>query len=189
MSQIKRRQYLIDPPFQLTFISRFCLVVIVSSLLIGGAVFYLTQGSTTVAIENTRVYAKPTAEFILPSLSLTVIIVAAVAALVVLVLALLITHKIAGPVFRLKKEIALMKDGDMTRKFALREKDYLQGISKALIGMEETFRAKHADIRAACGRVRQFLEEKDYQVSAEDREELNRRLKDIDGALEYFKAQ
>ena len=66
--------------------------------------------STTVVIENTRVIAKSTADFILPGLSLTVVIVAASTALVMLFLTLMITHRIAGPIYRFKKEIELYQE-------------------------------------------------------------------------------
>ena len=70
-----RKHYFIDKEFQTKFILRFCGVVVVSSLLIGILIFLLSQNSTTVAIENTQVRVKTTADFILPVLVQTIIVV------------------------------------------------------------------------------------------------------------------
>ena len=189
MDKIQRRKYLIDPSFQIKFILKFCAIVTASSLLLGGFVFLLTRGSTTVAIENTKVLVKPTSDFILPSLFLTVFIVSVFSAVVILFVALFITHKIVGPIFRLKREIELMKEGDMSRNFGLREKDQLQELAKSLSAMAGNFRYKHAELKNACHRVSQYLQERDFCVSHEDKEELNNMLREMDSALKYFKVE
>jgi len=73
-----RKHYLIDKKFQLAFVMKFCAVVILASLAIGTFIFYMSRNSTTVAIENTRVFVKPTSDFILPQLVVTVILVSLV---------------------------------------------------------------------------------------------------------------
>ena len=189
MDRIKRRKYLIDPSFQITFILKFCGIVVASSLSIGCLVFFLTRNSTTVAIENTRVLVKPTSDFILPSLSLTVFILSAFSALAILFLALFITHKIVGPIARLKREIELMKEGGLNRNFGLREKDQLQELARSLSSMAENFRHKHTELKNAYDRVLRYLQERDFRLSREDKEDLNNMLSEMDGALDYFKVE
>lgn len=187
MERKHRRQLIVDPTFQIRFILRFCMGVIITSLLIGGAVYLLTRGSTTVAIENTKVIVKPTADFILPILSATVLIVAFFSGLGVLVLALFVSHRIAGPAFRLQREVVRMKEGDMVRDFKIRDKDQLQSLAQSLSLMSETFCAKHRALREATDTLTRYLEEKDYCVSPDDKEELCKTLGKVRNTLSYFR--
>jgi methyl-accepting chemotaxis protein len=187
MDRNHRKTLLIDPPFQTQFISKFCMMIIITSLVLGGAVYFLTRGSTTVAIENTRVYAKPTADFILPSLSATVLVVAFLSALGVLVSALFISHKIVGPIFRLQREVVRVSEGDLVRNFNIRDKDQFQVLAQSLNLMASTFRAKHAALREAHLALSAFLQEKDFSVSSGDKEALRKMLEKMNTALNYFK--
>lgn len=189
MGQKHRKQYLIEPSFQIKFIMKFCVVVIIGSLLTGGSVFFLTRNSTTVAIENTKVLAKPTSDFILPSLLITILIVSVFTAFGVLVLTLLASHKIAGPIFRLRREIDLMQKGDIVQNFNIRNKDQLQILAKSLSSMANTFCAKHNALQDAYNALVGYLEERNFCVSSDDKDKLNEKLDDINNAFSYFKVK
>lgn len=185
--QYKRRNYFIDPAFQMSFIMKFCIIVILSSLAIGLAMFILSQNSTTVAIENTKVMVKPTADFILPELTVILLIVAAFSSLVVLFLTLFISHKIAGPIFRMKKEVELVQKGDLTRNFTIRNSDQLQELANILHDMTRTLREKHLAIGGQCRSISNFLEEKNLGGSQEDREKLLHMVRELYEMTSYFK--
>ncbi len=187
MDRKKRTQYLIDPSFQIQFILKFCVIVIVTSLMIGGSVFLLTRNSTTVAIENTKVLVKPTSDFILPSISLTVFIVSIFSACGVIILTLFVTHKIVGPVFRLRKEINLMKEGNLVRNFSIRNRDQLKDLAQGLSSMASIFRTKHRECKDAYHALARYLEKKDFCVSTKDKGELLKKLEEINNTLSYFK--
>jgi len=183
----KRKRYFIEPSFQGRFIFRFCLVVIVSSILAGAIIIHLTSQSTTVAIENTKVTVKPTSDFILPILSLTFLGVTIVAALVALLLTLYSSHQIIGPIYRLQREIDLMKDGDLVRNFIIRESDQLQGLAHSLNLMTNKLRSRHLELKNACQSLFYFLEEKGYVLSPHERDAIKGLLDDIRHILDYFK--
>jgi methyl-accepting chemotaxis protein len=182
-----RKQYLIDKKFQLTFIMKFCAIVILASLAIGALIFYLSRNSTTVAIENTRVFVKPTSDFILPQVVITVIVVSVIFSSILFAMALIATHRIAGPMYRLRREIDNVRSGDLTSAFIIRDKDQLKGLAKSLSDMGVVLRQKHVDLKARTDTLRSFLKEKNYSVSFEDKERFSTLLKDIDDILVYFK--
>ncbi len=183
----KRRQLFIDPTFQARFIVKFCVIVVVSSLLIAGVVLALTSSSTTIAIENSKVLVKPTSDYILPVLSLTVLTVTAGAALAVLMLTLFISHRIAGPVYRIQTEVERMKDGDLVRNFNIREKDELQGLAHGLSLTVNSLRSHHLELKNACQSLLFFLEERDFVVTPQDKDEVRSRSEQVRSALDYFK--
>jgi hypothetical protein len=66
--------------------------------------------------------------------------VAALNFLLLIGVGFLISHRLAGPVFRLKKFLAEM-DGD-TKDFSLREGDYLKELEPVVNKMKDQFKAK-----------------------------------------------
>lgn len=189
MGKMKRRNYLIDPSFQMAFIFKFCIGVIIISLLIGGLVFVLTLNSTTVAIENTRVVVKPSSDFILPGLLLTVLIVAAFSALATFFSTLLLTHRIAGPVYRFKREVGFVKEGDLTRRFQIRRKDSFQDLAGALKEMTEELRNRHIELSSTYRSLLKYLQEKDFRVSSEQKEEFQQKLAKLESVLKRTKVE
>ncbi len=185
--KIRRKHYLIDKDFQISFIFKFCGIVILGSLIIGGVIFYLTQNSTTVAIENTKVIVKSTADFILPILALTVAVVALFSSIVLSIMALFISHRIVGPLYRLRKEIDLLKEGDLTKQFQVRSKDQLKDLAKSLADMSNILRKRHGELKKRSEQLRQFLKERNYNIPFEDKERFAQMLEGIDQVLQFFK--
>lgn len=183
----KRRRYFVDRMFQTKFIAKFCLAVIITSLLAGGLIFFLSRNSTTVAIENTRVVVKRTADFIFPVIVETVLVVSFFAGLVVLLMTLFISHKIVGPLVRLKRETDFLKDGDLRRNFSVRTKDQLRDLSKSLNLTCDALREKHKELQEKYNALRNFLQKDMLHGSTETKEELARILRELNSVLNYFK--
>jgi methyl-accepting chemotaxis protein len=183
----KRRQYFIDPAFQARFILKFCLVVIVASLLIGAFVFLFSRNATTVTIENTHVRVKSATDFILPVLSVTVLSVTIISAIAVLILTLLDSHKISGPMFRLQREVELLKQGSLDRSFMIRNHDQLQALATSLEEMSDTLRSKHVELNNKYHFLQKFLSEKKSVLPEQDKEQLKTLLEELSATLNYFK--
>ena len=98
----QRRNYYIDKGFQTKFILKFCSLVALGSLLTVALIYWLARHSTTVGIADGRVAVHTTAEYLLPLLLQTVFVVLVVVSLAAIVMTLLFSHKIAGPLYRLK---------------------------------------------------------------------------------------
>jgi methyl-accepting chemotaxis protein len=182
-----RKQYIVDRHFQIGFIKRFTWLVVASSLLLGIIIFLLTQGSTTVAIEKTKVYAKPTSDFILPTLSLTVLAVTTIAGISVGLIAFFISHRIAGPAFRLKREIELLKKGSLSRDFSIRKHDHLKDLASSLQDMTDTFYERHTALKRDYEKLTQLLRREGIMIDWEDREEIEKALNNIEQNIDYFK--
>lgn len=67
--------------------------------------------------------------------------------------ALLVTHRVAGPLVRFRRVLAAVGAGDLTVDAGVRRNDYLQAEARMLAGMIEGLRGRVADVRrqqAAC---------------------------------------
>jgi methyl-accepting chemotaxis protein len=183
----KRRKYIVDPKFQRAFILKFTGVVIIASLLIGFAIVFFLRDSTTVAIENTKVVVKGTSDFILPVVIITLLTVTLISAFAVFGITLLASNRIAGPLFRLKKDIDSLKNGDLTGAFNVREKDELKDLAKSLGSMCLTLRQKHSELKTRSDSLKNYLKDKNFNLSGEDWPAFSKKLEEIGEILNYFK--
>jgi len=108
-----------------------------------------------------------------------------------------LSHKIAGPLYRLEKDVkALAQDGDLTRVFRLRKRDEMQEMVEALNVLVNGFREKLVE----SSRVREHELENIREVAQEiaegskEKEQRLRRLEEITERLRkvdetYFRIQ
>lgn len=125
----KRRNYFIDKPFQTRFILKFCFLVIAAGLVTIGFLYYFSMQSMTVSIVNSRVVVKTTADFLLPVLIQTVVVVTILVGLATMFVTMFVSHKIAGPLFHFRKCLKAVGDGDFS-EIKLRKMDQLQELAK-----------------------------------------------------------
>ncbi len=168
----KRKNYFIDKDFQSRFIVRFCLLVALAGLLTTAILYFVGKQSTTVAIADSRVMVRTTADFLLPVLIQTVLVVVVFASIATIMVTLLFSHKIAGPLYRFRKAIESIKTGDLSANFCLRNYDQLKGLSEELNAMINNTREKINLIKADLTK----LKSKKGNVSEEDIEELDKKI-------------
>ncbi len=102
----RRRIRIVKMKFQRDFILKFCGVLILSALIIAGIVFWLSAASMTTVFENSRLVIKTTADFLLPLLIASSLVAIIAAGTLTIIITLFISHRIAGPLYRLEKDIA-----------------------------------------------------------------------------------
>jgi methyl-accepting chemotaxis protein len=182
-TSVKRRNYFIDKKFQAKFILKFCSIIVAASLLTGAALMVFSSNSTTVAIENTKVRVKSTADFLFPLMLQTILIVTIFSALAVILLTLFISHQIAGPLFRLRREIEKLGEGNLNVNFNIREGDQLKNLAASLAAMACSLRGKIELLR------RGFLEIKETVEKSSNSEKtcLYDKLKDVESNLNSFR--
>ncbi len=127
----QRRNYYIDKDFQTKFILKFCSLVAFGSFMIVGLIDWWARHSTTVGIANGRVAVYTTVEYFKPLMVQAVFVEIVIVTLAAIVMTLLFTHKIAGPLYRLKVMLGALGTGDLSSSMRLREGDQLQKVAEA----------------------------------------------------------
>lgn len=138
----KRKTYFIEKSFQAKFITKFCMLVIAGVLLTMGILYFLSMRSTTVVIVNSEVVVKTTADFLLPILIQTVVVVMILVSIATIMMTLFISHKIAGPLYRLKKAMRDLGEGDFSTEINLRKLDQLKDIAQEFNNMAGKLKEK-----------------------------------------------
>lgn len=185
--QIRRKNYFIDKRFQARFIFYFLLITFVSLVLTLALIFFFSRDSYTVAIENTQVIVKTTADFIFPITLQTVLIVLALSSVWVVLLTLIFSHRISGPLYRLIQEVRLLERGDLTRTFQTRGKDQMKVFSESLSHMASALKNNYADLKHQHLLLKKLLEDKNFIFTDPDKKYAADLLRTIEERLNQFK--
>jgi methyl-accepting chemotaxis protein len=182
MGQYRRRNYFIDKNFQTRFILKFSAVVIMATFVVGLAILYFSRDFTTVTIENAKVSVKTTPELIMPIIVETIIIVNCAVALLVVVMTMLTSHSIAGPLFRIKREIGVLKEGDLRANFKIRKTDQLQDLATSLTDLADSLRGRYLLIKDKALELKTLLDKPSH-----DTESIRKRLSELEDILNQYK--
>lgn len=144
---IKRRQFFVQKDFQSKFILKFCMVLLTGIIISIGLLFLFSKNTLTSSFEQSRLVIKNTASAILPSVLLSHSIALLLITLLTIVVTLLISHKLAGPLFRFQKELKEIGDGDLSKVVKIRKKDQVKAIADSLNQMRANLQKKILDIK------------------------------------------
>ena len=187
----KRRNYFIDKKFQGTFILKFSLIVLAGGVFTTCITYFLALQSTTVAFVNSKVVARTTADFILPILIQTVILVTIGIAIAAGVLLLMFSHKIAGPLYRFKKVMESLEKGEFPSEFRIRQYDQLQGLADSFNGMIKKTKAESTqlkqDLSTLKGKISGISEEGLPEEKRRALSEIKEILSGMDKVINHFK--
>lgn len=117
------KNYLIKRKLQTDFILKFCLLLVLACAIMSALVYLLSEKTTTTSFENLRLTVKSTADFILPALILSSFVAIIFVAIATIIVFLIITHRIAGPIHRLETDLTEIAKGNLTKDIHLRKKD------------------------------------------------------------------
>ncbi len=126
-----RKIYLIDPKFQLRFSLYVCIVVSLSALVYPMAIYDMMENFITFVSINfpqlTEKYEEQRRNLII-FLSLWQLGFTAL----VFVIAIFFSHKIAGPIYKMKKYLKVIRDGETVDTIKLRKRDYFKDLAKEI---------------------------------------------------------
>lgn len=149
----RRRNYFVNKDFQLGFILKFCSILLIGIILSTLLLLILSRGTLTSSFENSQLNIKNTSAAILPSILFVNLITLGLITLATIGVTLLVSHKLAGPMYRFQKEIERMKTGNLTQKIKIRDKDQIQSLAVSLDAMREELQEKIRTVQREIGDV------------------------------------
>ena len=190
MKSNRRKNYFIDKSFQTKFVLRFCALNILTSLLTGGIIYYWNRKTKTVAFEGLELVVKSTADFILPLLLQALVIVSLFIAVATIVVILVTSHKIAGPLYHLTLELKKIKEGDLRSPIHVRTQDQLQKVADEFEAMRAFYGGSLGSIQKHWSALRPELTTLKNSVRDEkQRKRLEQEMGVIDTELARFKTE
>lgn len=141
--------------FKASLIIKIFLLIIAGSILSGVALYlmwYEELGETYRQALHTLVGLR---KVLFSSLIVTLLLQAILFSAVIILLTLFISHKIAGPIYRLEKSLDAVKDGDLVAsEVRLRSNDQIQDLAKSFDRMSSSVRLKVKEIKDAFHKVK-----------------------------------
>lgn len=158
----KRRQYIVDTKFQYSLISKFA--ILTASIVIGSLSFlvlvYYKYGDVQVSVEqpipfglaDVLVDNKEMATYTLWNLLWPVLSICLLGAIIfTFFYSVIISHRMAGPVFRMRKLLEEMAQGDLRRSVSLlRKKDEFKHLFADINNVKERWRLQIQELQMAC---------------------------------------
>jgi len=136
----RRRTYYIKKEFQRDFIIKFCCLVALGACISAVIIYLMSKSTVTTSFVDSRLRIRSTAEFIMPAVLLSgavsICLIGAAAALVTL----FTSHKIAGPLYRMEKDLESVLKGNLRVRFNTRENDQIKPLLVTLNRVAEKLR-------------------------------------------------
>lgn len=141
----RRRNFYIKKKFQRNFIIKFCGLVTIGSIISGGIIYLMSESTVTTTFVNSKLTIKSTADFILPAVLLSSAVVVLLTGLAAIFITLFTSHKIAGPLYRIEKDITAVASGNLKMVFSLRHGDEIKPLVTSLNIMVGSIKAHIVD--------------------------------------------
>lgn len=145
----RRKNYYIKKEFQRNFIIRFCLLVLAGSAISAFIIYMMSRATVTTTFENSRLIIKSTADFILPTVLISTGAVIVLVGIATIFITMRTSHKIAGPLYRMEKDVEEVAAGNLKKRFNLRVDDELKPLAAGLDGMVRELNNRVAEIKKA----------------------------------------
>jgi methyl-accepting chemotaxis protein len=181
------RRYFIGKSFQSKLIMKAFLLTIASEILFCCAVYFALrkdiQGGFPAALETVRSF-----RFSLPfAIGLSETAVLPLLALGIAVIGLLMSHKLAGPLWKVENTARMVAEGDLSCNLTLREKDEAQEFARQVNGMVKGLRQKVCRVEVAYLQLdscaRRLRDKSPLGMSATERAETLREIHIAAGEL------
>lgn len=176
----RRKNYYIKKRFQRNFILKFCALVAAGSVISGAIIYFATVSTVTTTFENCRLAIKTTADYILPAVVLSSSIMTLIIGLASIAITLFTSHKIAGPLYRIEKDLGELASGNLNVRFMLRGQDEIKELAASLDLAALSLREKFSALKSAADLV---------EASAKDASpEIKKNVQTLKDAVSKFNA-
>ena len=173
----KRKNYYIARKFQRNFILKFCALVALGAILSGAIVYAMSMATVSMAFEHSRLVMKSTADYILPAVLLASAVVIVLIGIGTVAVTLFASHKIAGAVYRMEKNLEQITYGDLKVRTHLRHDDQLKPLGVSIDVMAQVLRSRIVEAKKICAELEQM------EMPSETKAAVGR----LKGSLDKFK--
>ena len=174
----RRRTYIVRMDFQKDFIIKYCVLVLIAIVALSLIVYFFCGTTVTTVFKDSRLKILSTNDFILPYLFWSSAIAVVCAVAVCWRMTMIISNRLAGPLYRLEQDLARVAQGDLNLNIRVRQKDEFQSLARILNDLTGDWRN---DITA----IKKSVEELDKSSSLDPKD--RRILDDIKESLRKYK--
>ncbi len=168
-SNVSKQERMIDFQYKLSFIIKICVVLVVSAviyeIILKNFVSYQIDASSTYA--SARSTIKSVDDFLFPSLWFAVTIFTLLLSIGIAIISVFVSHKIAGPIYRLEVSLRDFKRGKFY-KVHLRTKDQIKGLATLLNQFVEKLITQISTVKKKSLNLKGLIEESKKEITKGD---------------------
>ncbi len=192
----KRRNYFIRKDFQGKFVLRFFLTILIGAVIFTVIFSLFSAHTITVTYDDATLKIDKTPRALFTEIVRAYGVYIFLLGLGISLVSLFLSHRIAGPIYRLEKTMEEIARGNLSLKITLRRKDELKELATAMNGMIGILSGQIRDIKDRAGLVEdevfKLLEKlKDETAKRGEIGEIAsgavRSMEDLKKALSFFK--
>jgi len=127
-----RKNYFIKKAFQTKFIIGFIALLFIEAFLIAMLFMHMSGETLTTGYSGSHFVIEKTSSFFVVSFLIITLVVGTAMALAGSLILVLLSHRIAGPLFRFEKSLNEISSGDLSVRVSLRKTDQLKEMQGAL---------------------------------------------------------
>ncbi|MDP2922850.1 MAG: methyl-accepting chemotaxis protein [Candidatus Omnitrophota bacterium] len=180
---LRRRNYFIKKKFQVGFFYRFLILLVLEAALIVGLFMYISTDTLTTGYSNSTLTIKSTPSFFLIPFLLIILIVCVGIGIAAMIIFILLSHRIAGPLYRFEKILNEISTGDLTKRISLRKTDQLTELKEALNILMESFDQRLGRVKNNLFELRELLAKNDPANS----EKIYKAIELLKDEIDHFK--
>lgn len=195
-SFIKRRNIYIKKRFQADFSIKFLVLIVVEALMAIALFGYLSRGTVITGYSGNELVIAKTGEYFLPAVLLVNLVVIGVTAAAGFLILLVLSHRIAGPLYRFEKSLDEMEKGDLTHRFTLRSKDQMGELADKINMFNSRMEQEVAKIQRGIDGLGPVLSELEKAIESDPTDKAriqelsgkaSEKLRSLEETANYFK--
>ncbi len=164
-----RRKKVIKPKFQLKMAASSVLFLIMYSLVLGVAIFYpLASEYSSTTDANHRAQLAFSALTVHENLWPALLCIS----IVVFVGTILLSHRIAGPMYRFEKTIETLTTGDFSIRIRLRKRDEFHEFAELINNLSEYLENRHSEEQAFRNDCKELMDQLAYIMRSQNGEQI-----------------
>ncbi len=137
-----RKIVMIKREFQIRLILKFVLLVLLGSLLSGLMLYWLASRDLARSYFSAHQAIQSTWQVLLPSILISGAVSVVLTAAATIYMTLYISHRIAGPLYKVEQLLRRVGEGDLTAQCRFRQHDELEGLGEGFNAMVAGLREK-----------------------------------------------
>lgn len=181
---IRRKNYFIKKRFQISFLYRFILLLLLELVLIAGLFMHISSDTLTTGYLDSILRIERTPSFFFVPTLLIMLIVGVGIGISGMIIFILLSHRIAGPLYRFEEDLKEIGSGNLTKRVNLRKTDQLIELKEALNTLVESLDQRLRHIKNRLEMAKKILAEKD---SPENAAKMRKALELLEDEIDQFK--
>lgn len=133
----------IKTPFQIHFIVRYCIIVLISGFIAGGILFFLTRGVATISVSQARIESLPMIQYLWPWTLRILMISFIISLFLAITIFSVISYRIGIQLIQLRQALYDIRNGNWNTQFPCADNESLKDLFIQLKECMETLKGKN----------------------------------------------